>query len=325
MSGVVKTVKKVFKKVVNVVKKIIKPVLIGAAIYFTAGIALSAFASTAGFAASMPGFAGGGFLGTGIGAGSVAGTGLFSQGAVALGVGGGLTSGAIGAGTTVAELAAVYGPSTAIGAAGAAGVIPAGVASGAQATIAGNAAAIAGGTGAAGAAANVAAMGGVAPAAGLIPKAAGAVGSMSFSDKLLMTKIATDTAGALFGPTPAEEAEALAIEQAKFRGAFYGMNADGSTAADSGGGGGMTYDAPAPVQQQGPPPMNTATGPQAPNTQPGGTVTPEQQALLDGRAQKERFPSASTQPGMTSGPGAMQSQLPVPGELFAPGENVRYV
>jgi hypothetical protein len=313
MSGVIKSVKKVFKKVVEVVKKIWKPVLIAAAVYFTAGLALSAFAPTAGFAASMPLFASGGIAGTGIGAGAVAGTGIFSQAAVALGVGGGLTAGAIGAGTTAAELAAVYGSSTAIGAMGGAGMISPGVASGAQATIAANAGAITAGTGAAGAAANVAAMGGVAPAAGVIPKAAGAIGKMSFSDKLLMTKIGTDTAGALFGPTPQEEYEAQYIEAAKFRGAYYGMDAQGNT--------GETPALPFADRGQ----IQAPNVPQAQSPGAGGSITPEQQALLDGRAQKEKFPSANAQPGMTTGPGAMQSALPVPGELFAPAENVRYV
>lgn len=90
MSGVVKGIKKTFKKVVDVTKKIAKPVMIGAAIYFTAGMALGAFPATAGFAANMPGFAGGGLGGLGIGAGKSAGTGLFSKMATGLGMGGGI-------------------------------------------------------------------------------------------------------------------------------------------------------------------------------------------------------------------------------------------
>ena len=74
-------IKKVFKKALKVVKKIAPIVIAAAAIYFTGGLALSAFAPTAGFAASMPLFAGGGIGGLGIGAAKVAGTGLFSQAA----------------------------------------------------------------------------------------------------------------------------------------------------------------------------------------------------------------------------------------------------
>ena len=111
MSGVVKGIKKVFKKVVKFVKKALPIVLMAVAVYFTAGLALSAMPATASFAASMPGFAGGGFLGLGVGtsittgAAATAGTGIFSQAAVAMGVGtlgahGGLVGGALAAGTS---------------------------------------------------------------------------------------------------------------------------------------------------------------------------------------------------------------------------------
>lgn len=299
MSGVVKTVKKVFKKVAKVVKKIIKPVLIGAAIYFTAGLALSAFAPTAAFAASMPGFAGGGILGTGIGAGATAGTGLFSQGAVALGVGGGLASGAAAAGTTAAELTGIYGAGTALAATGAAPATTAAL----GATFGGAA---------------TSAVAGLAPAATGIGKAAGSIAGMSFSDKLLMTKIATDTAGALFGPTPAEEAEDLAIENAKFRGSFYGTNADGS------GGAAAPPAVPSPaIQSPGRDPVQVVPPQQAPDQ---NSITPEQQSLLDGRKKKELFPGGSQpQVGTTTGPGEMQSNIPIPEGLFSAAPNVRYV
>ena len=148
-----------------------------------------------------------------------------------------------------------------------------------------------------------------------------------------MTQNGTDVARSLFGPTPAEEAEALAIEQAKFRGAFYGMDADGSTGIS---------EAISNVQEVGRAGDNEVfnqaisrfppNGPQAPNVPQmnqapgqGGSISPEQQALLEGRDKKSRFPGGSARPGMTSGPGAMQSQLPVPEGLFSPAENVRYV
>ena len=56
MSGLVKAVKKVFKKVTKFVKKYWKYIVIAAAVYFTAGVALSYFGSTAGFASNMWGF-----------------------------------------------------------------------------------------------------------------------------------------------------------------------------------------------------------------------------------------------------------------------------
>ena len=272
------------------------------AIYFTAGLALSAFAPTAGFAASMPGFAGGGFLGTGVGAGATAGTGLFTKAATALGLGGGLAEGAAGLAAPAA----------------AGGAFPGMVSS--TAAVGGGAAA---GT-----------------AAATMPVAAA---SYSLTDKLLLAKVGTDVAGALFGPTPQEEYEAAAIAAAKFRGAFYGMEADGSTAQQPAG----TQQAqPAqqaqPVQarrvetpQQAAPPANQqpqqrAMGkvPEPMNTVAGASsgITPEEQQLLAGRERRELFPK-QRQPVVvqTSGPGQMQSNIPLPSGLFSAAENVRYV
>ena len=80
MSGVIKGIKKVFKKVVKVVKKVVKavvkfikkiakPLLIAAAIYFTAGLAIGAFGG-ASVIASAPGWGA---------------TGIFTKAAVAIG------------------------------------------------------------------------------------------------------------------------------------------------------------------------------------------------------------------------------------------------
>lgn len=62
MSKLVKGVKKVFKKIGRFIKKHWKKIVLAVAIYFTAGVALSYFAPTAGFAASMPGFGAGGIF-----------------------------------------------------------------------------------------------------------------------------------------------------------------------------------------------------------------------------------------------------------------------
>ncbi len=200
MSGVVKAVKKVFRKVIKVVKKIIKPVAIAVAVYFTAGLALAAFAPTAAFAASMPGFAGGGLLGTGIGAGATAGTGIFTSAANVLGLGGGLAKGAA---SIASKTLAIPGITT---------TMPS-----VFNTAAGNAAVS--GAGASGVSAGVAAgLSKSAPA--LIPEV-----GMSLTDKLLLAKIGTDVTGALFGPTPQEEYEAKARAEKTFVGSFYGQTA----------------------------------------------------------------------------------------------------
>lgn len=300
MSGVAKGIKKVFKKVGKVLKKIIKPLAIAVAVYFTAGIALAAMPATAGFAASMPGFAGGGFLGTGIGASAAAGgtvtagTGIFSTAAQAIGLGGGLAGAtaeaagtALASGMGVAEAAQLYGTAA--------------VTTAQTSSIMGSVGSSMGMSGAA-----------VAGAAGM-PTAAGSMGTaagMSLADKLLLTKVGTDVAGALFGPSEKEIAEMEAIEASKFRGSFYGMDASGGTAP------------PPPEDPQAQAPLQ-AGGER-------GAVTPEQQQLDDGRAAKtELFPTSKSVPvpqsGMATGPGVMHQQLPVPSNVAAPAPNVRYV
>ncbi len=103
MSKLWKGIKKVFKKVVKFVKKYWKVIVIAAAIYFTAGIALAAMPSTAAFSAAMPGF--------GVG-------GMFSNAAVAMGATGAAGSGI--AGTVAANAAIAAGSSAAVAAGGAA-------------------------------------------------------------------------------------------------------------------------------------------------------------------------------------------------------------
>jgi len=95
MSGLVKKVGKVFKKVGKFVKKRWKLIVIAAAIYFTAGVALSYFGSTAGFASAMPGFGVGGVF-------SKAAVYMGFQGSATVASGLSMTSGAFAAGTAAA-------------------------------------------------------------------------------------------------------------------------------------------------------------------------------------------------------------------------------
>lgn len=300
MSGVVKGIKKIFRKVVEVVKKIAVPLAIAIAAYFTAGVALSFFGPTAGFAASMPGFAGGGFIGTGLGAGATAGTGIFSQAAGALGLGSGLAQGALAKGTELAAVEAAVGTKAAM-AGMAANTLPAGAVTGGATTsmAAGGGVAVTGGT----------------TAASSLPGMGSAVATagMSLTDKVLLTKIGTDVAGALFGPSAKEIAEMEAIESAKFRGAFYGMEADGP--------------APPEIGQQAP--VQGAQNVAAP--QPAGdiAITPEQQQLLDGRATREELFPTAMQPQVAQGvgPGQMQTNIPLPESMLGASSmaGVRYI
>jgi len=94
---VVKSVGKAFGKVMSKLPSIAKVALMAVAAYFTFGVALSFIPATQAFAASMPLFSGGGLAGTGIAVGSnpvVAGGGIFSKAAGAMGMGGGLAKGA---------------------------------------------------------------------------------------------------------------------------------------------------------------------------------------------------------------------------------------
>jgi len=180
MSGLVKEVKKVFKKVVRFVKKHWKTIVLAAAVYFTAGVALSSFGSTAGFASSMPGFGAGG---------------VFSKAAVALGFQGAAGSGiaataaaqtamAAGAGAAAgASLPGVAGTGVGVGEAGAAFAMPGSQAAAAQAA----------GTAATGAAAT-----GVAGAAGTA--AAGAAKSLSALEKIAIAQTIFQGVGGLMTP-----------------------------------------------------------------------------------------------------------------------------
>lgn len=209
MSGIVKGVKKVFKGAVKIVKKVWKPVLMAAAIYFTAGLALSAFPATASFAAALPGFAGGGTLGLGIGAGATAGTGVFTSLATSLGVGGGLTAASTGiASSAAAASAASVGEMAALG----------------SASVAADTAAITG----MGAAAGGTAVAGAAGTAGTGAAAAGAAkAGLSLSDKLLLASTGTKALGTLLQPSAKKQHEIAN----SFTGSFYGMDSKGRTAA----------------------------------------------------------------------------------------------
>lgn len=280
MSGVVKAVKKVFKKVGKFIKKAIKPLLIAAAVYFTAGLALSAFPATAGFAASLPGFAGGGVLGTGIGAGATAGTGIFTKVAAKIGLGtlgkaGGLVGGALSKGTSAALLSANAGATAVALGAGKAGT--AGLIGTQAAAVAGNTAnAILAGSGAAGGAAGAA--GALGAGAGVAAKA-----GMSLTEKLLLAQMGTKTIGAFLAPTDDEVAEA----QKKWRGAFYGAEPTDKNAG-----------APqAPIGARPPQPGRPLFGqpqaaqPQVAQTQPAGQ--PPMGSAFGARATPEASPGAS--------------------------------
>jgi hypothetical protein len=199
MSGLVKGVKKVFKKTAKFVKKRWKLILIGVAVYFTAGIALSYFGSTAGFASAMPGFGVGGifsqagvamgFQGSAAVASGLSGTsGVFAAG---IGAPGALIgSGGIAFGTTAAEAAGVLAPVAATNTAVAAG----GTVAGTMAVDSAAALAASGGAGAA------AATGGMTAADAILKASSSAM-------KLQAASTLISTVGGLLAESPSETYE----------------------------------------------------------------------------------------------------------------------
>lgn len=250
MSGIIKGIKKVFKKVVKIIKKIAKPLIIAAAIYFTAGVALSFFGPTAAFAASMPGFAGGGLAGMGIGAGATAGTGVFSSAAAAMGMGSGLAAGAAQVAMAEGGIAGLAAASE--GLVSTYGAATASQASGAAVAGAGAATPFVGGTAmpaAVGQAANAASAAVPGLVGAPVPAAPGGWASMSFSDKLLIASTGTQAVSAMVAPSAGEVEEEVQAARARFRGSYYGMTDTGETVANPGG---NQAPAPAKIQQSEP-------------------------------------------------------------------------
>jgi hypothetical protein len=354
MSKQVKKVGKAFKKVVKAVWKVAKPIAIAVAAYFTAGVALSFIPATAGFAASLPGFAGGGVAGLGVGAGATAGTGYFSAAAAKIGLGSGLASGAlkgsamVGAvtGVEAAGVGAVsemYGAGAAMQAM-ASHTLPAGTTiSGGGATVSSTGVSVAG-TAAAGGGVTLAAKAG-----------------MSLSDKIMLAKIGTDVAGAAFGPTELDMLEAKAqYEQEARQGTYYGMDPDGNSVQMPSF---QLFQSPGQQQQPSPgtspasppPQQEMVTNNQPPPSgglgplpSPGSPGTPAQPGVNQGAAEDQTriqqgrqkagqlFETSVAQqmpfeededtgmPGLF-GKGQMKQQYDVPEGIFAPAPGVRYV
>ena len=270
------------KKVFKKVAKVVKKIIKPVA------IAVAVY-FTAGVALSYMGPAAAGFSAglPGFSGAAGAGPGIFSTAAAKIGLGSGLAKAAYVAGTPLAALEATYGASAvtaATASAGSAGVSAAG--------------------------------GGVTAAAttGAVTKA-----GMTFGQKLLLASQGANLAAAVFGPTASEQAEADAAAEGKWRGAFYGMTADGE------GGGLVPPLAPTPSQR--------TTGAAAPQQTAVPPPSPEQQQLEAGRqAKTELFPTTRKRPDQEPagnvglyGSGQMKQQIPVPEGINSPAPGVRYV
>lgn len=190
MSGLLRSAKKLFKKVVHVVKKYWKVAAVAALAYFTFGVAMGAMGS------------------------ATAATGATAAGTTAASTGAGVFS-TVGAASSAAGIETV----TVTASAAAGGVSAAGAAAAVGAAAAAAPAAAGGGG---------SAPSGPAPAPpaaakpGLLAKAKGAISGLSFTDKLLLAKTGVDVITGLTAPTPEQEAAAAK----KWQGSFYGQTAD---------------------------------------------------------------------------------------------------
>ena len=201
MSKVVKGIKKGVKKVGKVIKKAAPYVLMAAAAYFTAGVALSYFGPTAGFAASMPGF------GT---------AGIFTKAATFVGLSGPASAAASAAAGSAAATGAMAGLGPLSNAAYASAT---GVSSSSLAGLGGSVGAAGGWAGVGGSATGAAAGGAAAGNAviqsggkGMLKQTVqqgtkeavkgGMFSGMNAADKLLMAKTVTDVASGLFADKP---------------------------------------------------------------------------------------------------------------------------
>lgn len=262
MSGVVKAVKKHFKRAAKTFKKTWKWVALAVAIYFTAGLAMYAMPATASFAAAMPGIATAA-SGLGIASGAAAAgaaAGSFSSAAVATGAVGGAAAGA-GTAAAAAAIPEVVVTGTAAGAG-------AGAAAGAAAAAGAGAIAANAGGGASAAPIDVGstdlsqvnsgqmfgtsgktAMSQYNAYSQAASQASGAAAKsgMSLTSKLLIASAGTQAVSALIAPKPDEIAEA----QAKWRGAFYGVDASGRGPPPPAGG--SLLPPPGKSAPQGPP------------------------------------------------------------------------
>jgi hypothetical protein len=215
MSGLVKGVGKVFKKVGKVIKRRWKLIVIAIAVYFTAGIALSYFGSTAAFSTAMPGFGVGGIF-------SKAAVAIGFQGSAAVASGLSMTSGAFAAGTAAAGVLVPAGTLATEAAALLTPVAATNTAVAAGSTIAGTMAADAAAVGA-GAAAGGAAAGGA--AAGMSATDA-VLKSLSAASKYQMISTLVGAVGGLFQEKPSEtDRKGVEIRNAQ----AFGVGRDGST------------------------------------------------------------------------------------------------
>lgn len=224
MSGLVKGIKKVFKKVGEFVKKYWKYIVIAVAVYFTAGVALSYFGGTAGFASAMPGFGAGG---------------IFSKAAVWMGFNGSasvasglsITSGAFSAGVSSAG----YGAMSKAALKGLYGLTPEAATAASQAAITGTGVTTAGAVGPAGsvttnAAGKVVASTGPAaagPAAAPAAQTAAGAATKALAGAMKMQAASTllQTAGGLFSES---ESDIIENKHNMEWGQAFGVGRDGS-------------------------------------------------------------------------------------------------
>jgi len=208
---------------------------------------------------------------------SGAATGIFSKAAAALGLQGGLVAGAAGN-------AAAAGAPLIAGAEGGAGAVMSGLSGGSSAASTLGAGITLGGGG-------------------------GTAAAMSFTDKLLLASLGSKAVGAFLAPDLGDQYD----EAKRWRGAFYGAYADGSSD-------------PAPVAEPATAAPQPITGPAAPAGQAPEPVAAQSRELMPTTGQSQPRQTAQTTPAVGAAPGVtapVENTEIVPRQLMQPG--VRYV
>lgn len=291
MSGIIRRMKRAFKKLVKAVKKYWWVVVAAAAIYFTAGMATGAMGS----GATATGAVSAGSTAAATGTGVASSVGAVTTGAASAGS----AAAAAGALETVTVTAAAGGGISA----GTAGAVAAGAAAGAAAS--------SGGSAASGARAPT-------PQAqtpkqqSMLGKMASGFSNMSFADKMLIASTGVQVVSSLAAPSPEEEAAA----NAKWQGAYYGNDAKGAEAALRAApatkttapatGAGKTGDRPLFAQDKSAEAQSTAGPPEAPMTgfdstlpgqdQQSAPASPAQQRVTNMGGNRDLF--ATRAPGV---------------------------
>ena len=282
MSKVVKGIKKVFRSVVKVVKRIWKPLVIAAAVYFTAGAALAYFAPAAGAAGAAAGV-------TGAAGAAAAGGSAAAASAAVSGAAAAMGATTMAAGTTLGG--ALAGTTTAAIASSAAAVGQAAVSAASRGAYTRTAMAMSAGKPGIPAAINAA----TTPAAqtpSLLSRVGTAVRGMEGYERAMYVQTLISGVSGLMQPKP-PTADQTAQANARFRGSYFGVGEDDKQEFDPVASYNEFWQPRAGESYRGGMPDNRGQAPAAQPQSPLATAASSANA-------NQRRPTSSTQPRSTA-------------------------